>query len=243
MTLFIGGGVLGGSALPKKSLLLVKANSQYATMDISDFSSGFDWGEFGISVWHKRASTGSMPLFSTMEIPGYGFQLDFDASNKLQFRAYLDPTTIGHLVTSSSYTGTSWTHYYAQYSSSAGSGDRMRLWVNGTEVTSFSTDTDPGANDVVEPTTYDATWGARSDNPAAEGPVDGYHYQCAIFTSTLPSIGSLYSSGPVDISGVSGLHSLMEIETLDSGSINDAVISASDWTVNGGAMTSSDVPS
>jgi len=72
----------------------------------------------------------------------------FNTDNTMQFQIYQSSATKGLLVTNQLFRDPSaWQHHVWVWDSSNGTaGDRMRWYVNGVEVTSFGTDTNPTQN-------------------------------------------------------------------------------------------------
>jgi hypothetical protein len=96
------------------------------------------------SAWVKRANLSSdiQELFASGLVSGtYNFtRIFFDASNRLIFQHYPD-TNSGYLTTTQVFRDTSaWYHIVVVFNStSATSSDRMKIYVNGSEVTDFTT--------------------------------------------------------------------------------------------------------
>lgn len=234
---FIISNVIGGAG--GRSIDFERGSSQFLSMSDANFGA-FDRAKFAISVWVKRESVSTTQgIFAQYSVSAgnRAFFLSFNGSNQLTFRTNADGTALdGFLATTATYASTSsWYHIMVHFdSANATAGDRMRLWVNGSEVTSFGTDTNPTA--AVVDSSADMIVGAEN---SASGYFDGLIHQAAFFSGSLPAIGDVYDSGPIeDISGVTGLYSLLDA---DGSPINDAVL-ASDWTNNNGAVSSAVVP-
>lgn len=234
------GGHSGGTGVPTRSLAFSASSTQSISMAQTDFGQ-FNQAKFALSAHVKRSVAGAIhPIIAVWSTSsGKNFSLKFDSSDRLVFTTSSDGTTeTGKLVTTQTYTSTSdWLHIYAKYdSANATANNRMRLWVDGTEITAFDTRTNP--------TTFITT----ISNPAiigAETPsgsfMSGLICQPALFSTTLPNIEDVYFGGMVDITLVQGLYSLLN--TTASGSfVNDYVLTT-DWANNNGVTRSSSVPS
>jgi len=103
---------------------------------------------WSISVWVKRTKLG---VYSTI----YGVFTDannqenfgFLNSDKFQWQLYQSGGVVGQLTTNRLFRDTNaWYHILGVYDSANGTGgNRMRLYINGVEETSFSTDTNPSS--------------------------------------------------------------------------------------------------
>jgi len=98
---------------------------------------------FTLSTWVKRANiTGAnAPLFSA----GGDDWIMFLSANTLGINT--DGTGNYRIVTNQVFRDPSaWTHIVIAVDTTTSAGDRMRMWINGAEVTSFGTDTNPTLN-------------------------------------------------------------------------------------------------
>ena len=146
-------------------------------------SSAFDTDRFTISVWCKRGALGiETRLVSCDNADGSDDDfLKFDANDNIEFTIY-DGGYTGKLITNAKYRDVSaWYHIVAVWDSANGTaGNRMRLYVNGTEVTSFSSDTNPssGANATFGNTSHPIEIGRRGSNGTQY--FDGYIAEVAV---------------------------------------------------------------
>jgi hypothetical protein len=231
------------SPLPQYSFDFEGSSSQYMSMSDANFGA-FNRQKFAVSAWIKRESGSggsNIHWFGQNAAAGNrSVNIMFNSSDAITIDIYSDGTTIvGKLVTTATYTDTtSWHHYYFVYDSTqATGGNRMRLWVDGSEVTSFSTDTNPSLNQSMFDSTADMCWG---QGRTGAGTTDGLMYQPTFFSGSYPSISSLYNAGsPMDVAGLSGLYSTLDISGGDLTS--DAVLSAN-WTNNNTVVSSSTIP-
>ena len=147
-------------------------------------SSAFDTDRFTISVWCKRGVLGiETRLVSCDDADGSDDDfLKFDANDNIEFTIYGSSSIVGRLITNAKYRDVSaWYHIVAVWDSANGTaGNRMRLYVNGTEVTSFSTDTNPssGANATFGNTSHPIEIGRRGSNGTQY--FDGYIAEVAV---------------------------------------------------------------
>lgn len=220
-------------AVPKSSIDFEASSSQYLELSNANFGS-YDHAKFALSVWVKRESTGALMPIVAKRTGGNEFQLIFESAGNITLRTF--DASNGEIKTTATYNSTSvWYHILAHYDgNNATAGDRMRLWVDGTEITSFATDTNP--NGAVASAGGSVRIGGFSSSY-----FDGLIYQPAFFSGSLPAIGSVYNAGaPMDISGLTGLHSLLSCKW---GDITKDQILAANWTNNNAAVSSLTVPS
>ena len=99
------------------------------------------------SCWVKRGSisTGSQTMFNAGS--SSNTQIRFDSDDTINFYQYNSGYT-ARLATNQKFRDpTAWLHIVAHWDTDNGTaGDRMKLFVNGSEVTSFATDTNPNQN-------------------------------------------------------------------------------------------------
>ena len=163
------------------------------------------------------------------------FELGFDSSDHLFFNSYrFSGASDAEYVTTDSYTSTSdWYHILVHFDGS----DEVRLWINGSRITSFSTSTPPFAT--LNNSDRRITIGALQSFSFL-APFDGLIYQMAFFSGSFPSISSLYDSGhPKDIRGVSGLYSLLDVA---GGDVTSDYVLSANWTNNNTVTASSTIP-
>lgn len=224
--------------LPTHAASFAAASNQMLSMADADFGA-FDRAKFALSLWVKRASTGGIKSLYAVGISAgdSAFGLHF-ATDTLRVVAYSDGTNVsGELVTTATYTSTAaYYHILVHYdSANATAGDRMRLWVDGAEVTSFTTDTNPSE------AVFNITGSVRIGRYASTAQdYDGLIYQLAFFSGALPAIGDVYDAGsPKDVTGISGLHSYVDCAGGDV--TTDGVLAAA-WTNTGTVTASTDIP-
>jgi len=106
--------------------------------------------QFSISLWCKKCSNGVFnPLVLGYQDGNNFTNLQFNASDQLQFYNETGNQIKGNLITNRLFRDPSaWYHILAIFDSGNGTaGNRMRLYVNGTEETSFATDANPDQNE------------------------------------------------------------------------------------------------
>ena len=128
----------------ERSLRFNSADSAYLNRTPGSASNRKTWTWSG---WVKRSNLGTAVLFSGVSSGNDATILRF-TSNQLQLQNFVSGSFNGNLITTAVYRDvSSWYHIVAVWdSANATSGDRMRLYVNGSEVTVFSTDSAPTQN-------------------------------------------------------------------------------------------------
>ena len=170
------------------SLKLNSASSEY--LYITRDASGSDWNRllWTASMWVKHIPTESSATSPKERLFGAAdANSDFDIrfrGQPLGFRNNSDVDGVGELRTNALYRDYSaWMHIVAVWDTANGTaGNRMRLYVNGEEVTSFSTDTQPSQNEK-------SIWGKKNDG------TDG---------DVVHTIGAYYNSSSGFAQGLNG---------------------------------------
>lgn len=234
----------GCSGCPTQSVNFTAASSQYLSISDANFGA-FDKAKFAYSVWYNLNSSsvsGPYQLLAQQDSLGTStaFHININTSGQIDAFVFTDcaGATSGRLTTTATTFGGSgvWHHLLFWWdSANATAGDRMRLWMDGTEITSFANDNNPTLAMCDSTTTVQA--GALHDDSWF---MDGKEYQAAVYSGSLPLIGTLYSSGhPLNITGASGLWSVLDVS---GGAVtHDGVLGAS-WTNNNGSTASSTIP-
>ena len=106
---------------------------------------------FTISYWVKRSNIGSAGnghIFDTFVDSSNRSQIHFDDDNVIDFRLAVSGTNIGRLKTNIVFRDTSaWYHIVATVDTTLSTADdRIKLYVNGVQETSFSTRVNPSIN-------------------------------------------------------------------------------------------------
>jgi len=107
--------------------------------------------KFTISFWVKRnniGSAGNGHIFDTYVDSTNRSQIHFDDDNVIDFRLAVSGTNIGRLKTNRVFRDTSaWYHIVASVDTTLGTADdRIKLYVNGVQETSFSSRINPSVN-------------------------------------------------------------------------------------------------
>jgi len=116
------------------------------------FSTPTDTDKFTVAFWAKRESlsggTAQNILTSALNSSGRGV-IRFNTDDKLNFQMEgTNGVADGQLVTTATYGTGVWRHFmFVWDTGNAAAGNRMRIFVDGTEVTSFDTDTQPTQNE------------------------------------------------------------------------------------------------
>jgi len=207
--------------------------------------SAFDTDKWTISLWCKRGALGiETRLVSCDNDDGSDDDfLKFDANDNIEFTIYGSSSYVGALKTNAVYRDPSaWYHIVAVWDSANGTaGNRMRLYVNGTEVTSFATDTNPssGANATFGNTSHPIEVGRRGS--ATNQYWDGYLAEVAVcdgqayaasdfgeFDSDSPTIWK-----PKDVSGLTFGTSGFYLDFEDSANLGNDANGGTDFTTSG----------
>ena len=126
----------------KYALLFTRASSEYMT---NALVTPTNHRKFTISVWLKRSSIGTFQAILNDQYTSNAGSLYFLDSNSIQFDIQ-DTVTVRSIATSAAYTSTSaWMHIVAVCDTTSAtstitgtSTDRMRLYVDGSQITSFN---------------------------------------------------------------------------------------------------------
>ena len=105
-----------------------------------------DADKYTFSFWCKRSKLGAQQsIFRSTDDGTNDSHVTFQSDDTLRFEEYGGSASIGKLQTTQVFRDvSSWYHIVLVYDSGNGTaGNRMRMYVNGTEVTSFGTDTNP----------------------------------------------------------------------------------------------------
>lgn len=133
-----GGGWSGANNITRSAWFDGSADYMNRT-----FGTPNDQSKWIYSVWLRRVRLGTIETFfiGGTSASGSAFYCEFQTADTLEFT---NGTGTAHLVTNRLFRDTEWFHVLFSYDSDDGTaGDRMQLWVNGVEETSFSTDVNP----------------------------------------------------------------------------------------------------
>jgi len=207
--------------------------------------------KFTISYWVKRSSIGSAGaghIFDTYVDSTNRSQIHFDDTNVIDFRLAVSGTNIGRLKTNRVFRDTSaWYHIVASVDTTLGTADdRIKLYVNGVQETSFSTRANPSQN-------ADFPMGGTHTLGAYGGGsnyfdgllshihfVDGTAYPASTFGSTDSTTGEWkINTSPSITMGTNGFTILK-----DGNTITDQSSNSNDFSLGGGTLTNTeDCPS
>ena len=195
------------------------------------------------SGWVKRSKLGAFQNLFTAEGDGGGESaaIRFDSSDRLDVMFLTDgsDSVTGRLITDAKFRDESaWLHIvYAQDTTSSTAGNRMRLYVNGSEITSFATDTNPTQN-------HDGQFNAAvihrlgAESHAGNQELDGYLSDVYLIDGqalTPTSFAEEYYGVWAPIPAYSGSYGTngFHLEFGDSSAIGDDTSgNTNDWTPN-----------
>ena len=226
-----------------------------ASTHLSKSASGGSRTTWTISTWVKRGSLGSglsSNIFNGIVDNSNETQLLF-LYDSIEFYDYSSASRTGTLVTTAKYRDVNaWYHIVAVWdTTNATAGDRMRLYVNGEEVTSFSTDTPPSLNQnsSLGNGTYDQQVGLYSANSSYyfNGSmahfhfIDGTAYDASTFGEYSATSGVWKpKTDPSVTYGTNGFF----LKFANSAALGtDSSVNGNDFTVNGTGTQTLDTPS
>ena len=107
---------------------------------------------FTYSVWFKRGNLGAYSLIGgakTSDSSNYKCGLYFNGDDRIQFEQYGTGLHFNYQTWRQFKDTTAWYHLVVRYDSTDGTGgDRIKMYINGVEVTDWKTETDPGSSQV-----------------------------------------------------------------------------------------------
>ena len=158
-------------------------------------SSNGDRRTFTFSAWVKRGVLGQKAFFSwdnTSPGGGGGGDFRFDSSHRLQFAAGGGVTT--NLISNRTFEDTSkYYHIYIKVDTTQSTAaDRVEIYVDGDEITSFSTSTYPTQNKDfnINNTSYETRFGVLNDNGSLTSYFDGYLAEVNFVDGTNPAVST-----------------------------------------------------
>ena len=202
-------------------------------------SSSGDLRKWTWSCWVKRSSisNGSQTMFNAGSSANN--QIRFDSDDTINFYQYSGGYT-ARLATNQKFRDVSaWYHIVAHWDTDNGTaGDRMKLFVNGTEVTSFATDTNPSQN-------LDSYFGASGtalyvgDKGDGAEEMDGYLAEVVFIDGqnlAPTSFGEFDSDSPTiwkpkDVSGLTFGTNGFYLDFEDSSSLGNDAAGSNNYTV------------
>jgi len=197
------------------------------------------------SAWVKRSNPSGVNVIFQQGIAGNYFKMNFQGE-VLRWRGVTTGSNQAYLTTNRVFRDTSaWYHIVARFdSTNATAGDRMRLYINGVEETSFSTDVNPPLNYEGYVNTTDPIDIGR-DNTANdsffEGSmshvhfIDGTAYDASAFGETDANGVWKIKTSPSVTYGTNGFFILK-----DGNSVTDQSGNSNNFTVAGGTLTNTE---
>lgn len=231
----------GADVRPVNSIDFESSSSQQLRMISTNFGS-YNRAKWAISVWVNRESlSGSnTPTIMTKgtNTANTEFLLQFTAADTLRIVTYKDTSSTpdGEKITTASYTTATWYHILIHFDSANGTASqRLRMWVNGSEIASFGVNANPTAQ--VQTNTAQARVGQYN---GADAYFDGLIYQLSFFSGTLPSISDVYNAGvPKSVIGLPGLYSTLDVA---GGDVTHDGVLATNWTNINSVVSSTTIP-
>ena len=120
---------------------------------------------FTLSTWVKRSELGTSQRIAEVYVDSNNFSwVAFDSGNKLGFAGYSSGYDYNYITSQLFRDVGAWYHIVIAVDTTDGvAGDRIKIYVNGAEVTAFSTETNPSSSFATDwNTTNEMTLGTRS---------------------------------------------------------------------------------
>ena len=192
------------------------------------------------SCWVKRSTVSNAQQMIAMALASSGndTQINFSSGDQIEFFNRSGGSVNGMLLTNRVFRDvSSWYHIVAVWNSDDGTaGNRMRLYINGTEETSFATDTNPSAdtaskfNSACEHVIGQATTGSAD--------FDGYLAEVVYIDGqalTPTSFGEFDEDSPqiwkpIDVSGLTFGTNGFYLDFEDSSNLGNDIAGNGDWT-------------
>ena len=211
------------------------------------FGTPTDTKKYTMSVWVKRSKLGVQQSIARSTNGNDDSHLfTFNSDDTLRWDEYGSSSSIGKLVTNRKFRDTNaFYHVVLKWdTTNSTASDRMKMWINGVEETSFSTDTNPSLNAISafnkasQPINIGRTSYGSGGN-YFEGVLshfhftDGYAYDASAFGSTDATTGEWkINTSPSVTYGTNGFFVLK-----DGNSGTDQSGNSNNWTVGGGTLT------
>lgn len=233
---FAGGGI----GVFTRSLNFGSGNNRYLSISQTDFnysSLNKDKCAFAGTFYISNFGTGKNIFQKTVSSSSSEFDFSVQANGAVQFTVYSGtPGSPWQLIsTSSAATAGSWNAYLVYFDRSNGTtADRMRIWINGTEITRASY-TAPTAGLSTSGGAFRYGWDDAQE-------LDGLLFSPAVFSNYLPTTSEIFngSAGKVKrMNGITGAHSILD--TRDGKVTSDYVLTP-DWTNTNGVTASFTLP-
>ena len=193
--------------------------------------------KFTFSAWIKRGQLGtSQYIFNSKN--GSADQIFFNTSDK--FQVGLESITADYVTSAVFRDVSAWYHFLVAVDTEQGTAaNRVRVYVNGTEITSFSTETNPNQNtDTTMNTTEPMELGRRISNSGDF--FDGYMAEVVFIDGSQlapTSFGEFDSDSPtiwkpIDVSGLTFGTNGFYLDFENSSSLGNDAAGSNNFTVN-----------
>ena len=192
------------------------------------------------SCWVKRSTISNAQQMIAMALASSGndTQINFSSGDQIEFFNRSGGSVNGMLLTNRKFRDVSaWYHIVAVWNSDdATAGNRMRLYINGTEETSFATDTNPNQN--TESKFNSACEHVIGQANSGSADFDGYLAEVVYIDGqalTPSSFGEFNSDSPriwqpVDVSGLTFGTNGFYLDFEDSSNLGNDIADNGDWT-------------
>ena len=209
---------------------------------------------FTYSVWFKRGNLGAYSLIGgakTSDSSNYKCGLYFNGDDRIQFEQYGTGLHFNYQTWRQFKDTTAWYHLVVRYDSTDGTGgDRIKMYINGVEVTDWKTETDPGSSQVCyigSTQDFFTDIGNSVDSGYFDGEmshvnfIDGTAYDASTFGSTNATDGMWeINTAPSVTYGTNGFFLKME----DSSNLDlDSGTNTLTFTTSGTLISTKDTPS
>ena len=229
------------AAVPTQSISFNGTN-QYLSM------SNADWGAYNRAKFAIAGSINADTLKQQTLISRYyaqvgnrEFYIQANGGGGISCNFWDESDAESYLSKTGAYSAGSFTAFLVHFdSANATSGDRIKLWLNGTLVTPSGYSAPSGA---VASKTINTAIGIDYDGSVAgRNFFDGLEYSLGFFSGTLPDPADIFdgTAGKVkDFTDLAGLYSYLSVE---GGDVTADAVLAADWTNNNTATASSTIP-
>jgi len=239
MPLIIPANSITGGYEVDNSLRFDDGSSDNLSRTFGTPSSGTTWT---ISFWVKKSTNGSaLNLCSRLVDGSNEDRIRFTSGDALEWSVYKSGSYAGRLVTNRLFRDNSaWYNIICVWDTTNGTaGDRMRMYVNGVEETSFSTDTNPSLN---ETSNFNASGSNHRIGSVTSGEYfDGYMAEVVMIDGTAVSDATSFGEfdedtgiwKPISVSGLTFGTNGFYLDFENSGSLGaDVSGNGNNFTVN-----------
>ena len=219
------------------------------SLSISDTNFGvINSRKFSISYWIKKKTTSTISYHCAKTTAvATTFRVDEGTAGKYRLAIHKSnggtSAEFGQIESSTALDDTDWHHVLWHVDLDNGTaGDRMKLWVDGTEVTTFDTDTNPTSEDLYADAgnmTHSIAGGDGDPSTTTAG--NCIIYQWTFFNAYLADIGDVYSGGVNGMTELTG-NITSQLDTEEGVDVGNDVVLATDWTIHGTPTASTDIP-